>query len=66
MKSLPLRKPERVVSFSEGNQRALAKLGIHSPKDFWYHFPTRYSTITETRAIREVSAGETVVMVGTL
>jgi len=52
---------------SEYQQRALKKLRIVTIEDLLYHFPTRYDTLGEkTTRIADISAGDKVVLFGTL
>lgn len=51
----------------DANQKkALARLHLVSIRDLLYHFPSRYTDISEVRPISSATAGETVTIVGTL
>lgn len=45
-------------------KKALLKLGLNTPEDFLYHFPTRYGDTSEMKSIGSLVAGETAVVFG--
>jgi ATP-dependent DNA helicase RecG len=47
-------------------KKALTTLGLHTVRDLLYHFPSRYSDISEVRHINSIAEGETVTLLGTI
>jgi ATP-dependent DNA helicase RecG len=47
-------------------KKGLARLGIETVRDLLYHFPTRYTDISEVRHINTIADGETVTLLGTI
>ena len=47
-------------------KRALAKLGIHSVRDLFYHFPARYENAGATGTIAAAAEGQEVTLYGTV
>src|SRR3989344_2117398 len=45
-------------------KEGLAKINVASARDLLYYFPTRYSTISEVRLIRDLVAGEQAIIYG--
>lgn len=51
----------------DANQKkALTRLHLVSIRDLLYHFPSRYTDISEVRPVSSATAGETITIVGTL
>jgi ATP-dependent DNA helicase RecG len=49
---------------NEFQKKALGKLGIHTPFDMLYHFPTRYGNTSDMKNIASLTKGETAVIFG--
>lgn len=47
-------------------KKALSRLGINTIENLLYHFPSRYTDISEVRNINNLSDGETVTILGTI
>ncbi|MCE9517895.1 DEAD/DEAH box helicase, partial [Candidatus Nomurabacteria bacterium] len=47
-------------------KKALSRLGINTIENLLYHFPSRYTDISEVRNINTLSDGETVTILGTI
>jgi ATP-dependent DNA helicase RecG len=45
-------------------KKALQKLGLNTPEDFLYHFPSRYGDTSEMKSIGSLVAGEAAVVFG--
>lgn len=59
-------KLESVFRIDTNQKRALARMSLHSIRDLLYHFPTRYSDMSEFRHIDTLTAGENVTLLGTI
>ncbi len=57
---------EAALRLTPPQKSALKKLGLHSIRDLFFHFPTHYSTPVKPKTIRELVPGEEVVVYGTL
>jgi len=55
-----------VFKINETQGKALLRLGIHTVRDLLYHFPSRYTDISDIRPINTVTDGDTVTILGTL
>lgn len=47
-------------------KKALTRLHIETVRDLLYHFPSRYTDISEVRSIQSLTSGETATILGTL
>ncbi len=54
----------KVLRTTEEQKKALARLGIISIHDLLYHFPVRYSSLTQTRLVQDLEHGQTVTLYG--
>lgn len=59
-------KIEKCFRVSDKEKRALANLGIFTVRDLLYHFPARYTDISEIKSINTIEVGETATVLGTL
>ncbi len=59
----PLKKHFKLQATEE---KALARLGINTVHDLLYHFPSRYSDISELHFIRDLNPGEIATIHGTI
>lgn len=59
----PLKKHFKIQTTEE---KALLRLGINTIHDLLYHFPTRYSDISELHFIRDLNPGEIATIHGTI
>lgn len=50
----------------ENHRKGLARLGLTTVRDLLYYFPVRYSDISTVRPIKDVVAGDTVTIYGTI
>lgn len=57
----PLR---QIFRINEIQEKALARMGICTVRDLLYHFPTRYTNISEIKKINELVEGETATIYG--
>jgi ATP-dependent DNA helicase RecG len=57
---------EKEFNISPIQKKALEHLGIITTRDLLYHFPSRYTDISEVRYINDVLPGETVTILGTI
>src|ERR1035437_1114762 len=57
-------KLEAKFRLDENQKKALHRLNLFSVHDLLYHFPVRYSDITEVKQIAELMAGETATIYG--
>lgn len=57
---------ERHFRIHDDQKKALSNLGIKTVRDMLYHFPTRYSNISEIKLIRDAKKGDTVTFYGTI
>ncbi len=51
---------------AEAEKKALSRLGINTIHELLYHFPTRYSDISELHFIRDLNPGEIATIHGTI
>ncbi|MEI6660049.1 MAG: ATP-dependent DNA helicase RecG [bacterium] len=47
-------------------KKALKNLGLETIRDLLYHFPSRYTDMSEVRHIKDVAASDTVTLIGVL
>lgn len=57
---------EKVGRLTLDQKRALSRLRIHTAQDLLYHFPTRYSDISEIQSIATAETGNLVTLYGKL
>ncbi len=57
---------ETQFKIDPGQKKALATLGIRTVRDLLFHFPSRYTDISEVRHINTLTDGETVTILGTI
>lgn len=57
-------KLEKKFRLDEQQKKALRKLGLFSVHDLLFHFPTRYSDISEVKLINDLIAGEKATVYG--
>ncbi|TSC55607.1 MAG: ATP-dependent DNA helicase RecG [Parcubacteria group bacterium Greene0416_79] len=55
---------EVIFRLTEGQKRALHKLGIQTVEDLWYHFPSRYGDTAEVRQVGNLQKGEAATVFG--
>jgi len=55
---------ESQFNIDPSQKKALAHMGIETIKDLLYHFPSRYTDISEIRYINMITDGETVTLLG--
>ena len=55
---------EKIFRLGEDQKKALKKLGLFSVHDLLFHFPVRYSDISELKNISELVVGETATVYG--
>ncbi len=54
----------KLVRTTEEQKKALTRLGITTVRDVLYHFPVRYSSLTNTRLVNDLEHNETVTLYG--
>lgn len=57
-------KLEKVFRLDENQKKALSRLSVFSVSDLLYHFPTRYSEISEIKKIQDLVVGDTATVYG--
>ncbi len=57
---------EKWFRIDQNQRRALARLGLFTVQDLLYHFPTRYTDISNIKSIGELEEGETATVLGTI
>ncbi len=57
---------EKVTRVDVNQKAALKKLGLLTVRDLLFHFPARYSHISDVKLIRDLKAGESATIYGTI
>ncbi len=57
---------DKVTKIDSTQKAALKRLGLETVRDLIYYFPTRYSHISDIKHIRDLVAGETATVYGTI
>jgi ATP-dependent DNA helicase RecG len=57
---------EKITRIDATQKQALKRLGLLTVRDLLYYFPTRYSHISNVKQIRDLAAGETATVYGTI
>jgi len=59
-------KLESYFRIDASQKKALVRLGIHTVHDLLYHFPTRYTDISNIKSIDTLEVGESATILGTI
>ena len=59
-------KIEKHFRIDINQKKALDRLRLHTIRDLLYHFPSRYTDISDIRSIDSITVGETVTIIGTI